>query len=526
MKSVLATAIVGATCEIYHVLKERLKPVPGFTHCIFDAHSLSQVFQGIFLLSPTSKFRQMRQSLKGTTGPQADRRRGQSVCKSKSLAADRFMFKTVAHLWNHEIQRIFSDRICGDQIRSEIYRNTNEVMKKYFCQPVIEADKSNKDASKKLEGLYSTNLCNNMKRYMQGLLLEDLEELEPGEPLLDSDELMADLPFIASDLIFTKHLVDNSETYAEETVPAIQEKLDSIMTSSNVSQTFGTQTLVSFSRAAKHCARLSRSFMLGGLSMLLGPSGSGRKILAQATAIAHNYSFRHIPRKSSSIDFNEMLRSAMIEANAAPVLLFIEDGWTEDDYADLMYFISEGNHPSLIESSALSTSSYGNVNMDVFYKRVQSQLHVVLSLNCDGGILPDHIIKLIATYPCVLKKCLAIDYYDLWPPATLAEIAFSFLERYEHQKNPEYKMSRYSPDSESTPELLSDQNPLYLGSFNIHLLMNDRTRKFSCSIVFAFTLFYVFIYLLINQETLFYHKTMKLLTCLCPQDFLNEKTER
>ena len=463
MKSILATAIVGATCQIYEILKERLKPIPGFTHCIFDAHSLSQVFQGIFLLSPTSKFRQLRQTLKGSTGHQ-DRRRGQSLCKSKSVATDRYMCKTVAHLWNHEVQRIFSDRICDDQIRSEVYRNTNEVMKKFFCRPVVDIDSNNKETARKLEGMFSTNLTTNMKKYILGLLQEDLEEMELGEPLLDADELMAELPVIASDLVFTKHLVDNAETYAEETVPAIQEKLDSIMTSPSLAPVFnGTQALVSFSRAVKHCARLSRSFMLGGFSILLGPSGSGRKILAQATAIAHNYAFRLIPRKSGSLDFTQLLRDALIEANSVPVLLFIEDGWTEADYADLMFFISEGNHPNLIESSALSTSSYGNVNMDVFYKRVQTQLHVVMSLNTDGGMIPEHIIKLIANYPCILKKCSAIDYYSLWPPETLAEIAFTFLERYEHQKDPDYKISRYSPDSES-PGLLME-SPHYIGSF-------------------------------------------------------------
>ena len=464
MKSILATAIVGATCQIYEILKERLKPIPGFTHCIFDAHSLSQVFQGIFLLSPTSKFRQLRQTLKGSTGHQ-DRRRGQSLCKSKSVATDRYMCKTVAHLWNHEVQRIFSDRICDDQIRSEVYRNTNEVMKKFFCRPVVDIDSNNKETARKLEGMFSTNLTTNMKKYILGLLQEDLEEMELGEPLLDADELMAELPVIASDLVFTKHLVDNAETYAEESVPAIQEKLDSIMTSPGLAPVFnGTQALVSFSRAVKHCARLSRSFMLGGFSILLGPSGSGRKILAQATAIAHNYAFRLIPRKSGSLDFTQLLRDALIEANSVPVLLFIEDGWTEADYADLMFFISEGNHPNLIESSALSTSSYGNVNMDVFYKRVQTQLHVVMSLNTDGGMIPEHIIKLIANYPCILKKCSAIDYYSLWPPETLAEIAFTFLERYEHQKDPDYKISRYSPDSES-PGLLME-SPHYIGSFN------------------------------------------------------------
>ena len=486
MKSVLATAIVGATCEIYHILKERLKPVPGFTHCIFDAHTLSQVFQGIFLLSPTSKFRQLRQSLKGTAPHQSERRRGQSICKSKSVPTDRFMCKTVAKLWNHEIQRIYSDRICGDQIRSEIYRNTNEVMKKYFCQPVIEQGSNHKEASKKLEGLFSTHLCTNMKKYIQGLLQEDLEEMEVGEPILDGDELMGELPVIASDLVFTKHLVDNAEIYAEESVQAIQERLDVIMTSPTVYQTFGTQMLVSFSRAVKNCARLSRSFMLGGLSILLGPSGSGRKIVAQVTAIAHNYSFHLIPRKSTNLDFNQMLRDAMIEANSAPVLLFVEDGWTVADYADLMFFISEGNHPSLIESSALSTSSYGNVNMDVFYKRVQSQLHVVLSLNTDGGILPEPLVKLISTYPCALKKCSAIDYYYLWPPETLAEIAFSFLERYEQQKDPGYKISRYSPDSESPIYM---ESPHYIGSY-IHSII---IASDACCFFFALLDSYLFL---------------------------------
>ena len=132
-------------------------------------------------------------------------------------------------------------------------------------------------------------------------------------PLLDLDDLMADLPVLASDLLFTRHMVEGSELYCEEAVPAVQERLDAIMAretrvtiveptregQTREGQTRETQTrettdptLVSFTRATKHCSRLSRSLMLGGVSLLMGPRGSGRKVLAQTTATAHNYCFR------------------------------------------------------------------------------------------------------------------------------------------------------------------------------------------------------------------------------------------
>ena len=76
------------------------------------------------------------------------------------------------------------------------------------------------------------------------------------------------------------------------------------------------------------------------------------------------------------MDFNSELRDAMVEAGSSstPVLLFIEDGWDNSVYTDIMFFLAEGSHPTLIDASHISTS-YGNFNMEVFYKRVQVGLN-------------------------------------------------------------------------------------------------------------------------------------------------------
>ena len=421
MKAVLSTAIVGATCKVYSLLREKIKPVPGQTHCIFDAHALSQVFQGIFLLSPTSKFRQMRQNMKG--GGQNERRRGQSIAKQKSISNDREVFKNIAHLWNHEVQRVFTDRVIDTDARSEIYRDITDVMQEFFCTPILEKGEDARSVARKMEEKYSANVCVNMKKTIRTLLLEDLGEVEIGLPLLDCADLMSDLPFSSSDLIFTKHLAENTEVYCEETVPAILSKLDQYMSS-----TPGVD-MVCYSGAAKHCARLSRSIMLGTLSIMLGPKGSGRKVLALATAKAHGYSVRYIPSPSSGVNFNDELRDALVEAGSAstPVLLFIEHGWDLSELPDIMYFISEGSHPSLIDPSHVNSTSYGNVNMEVFYKRAHSQIHIVFSLNTENKKLPDRLAEMFTTYPCALKECTSLDYYSLWPSGTLSEIAFTFL---------------------------------------------------------------------------------------------------
>lgn len=426
MKAVLSTAIVGATCKIYNILKEKIKPVPGQTHCIFDAHALSQVFQGIFLLAPTSKFRQMRHNMKGggnmKGGSQNDRRRGQSVTKQKSICNDREVFKNIAHLWSHEVQRVFADRIVSQDGRSEVYRELMDAIKEFFCVPILTDANDVRGAARKMEELYSTNLCLNMKKTIRTLLQEDLDDIDQGMPLLDPHELMAELPYIASDLIFTKHLADTSDLYCEESVPVILGKLADHMKSGGVD-------LVCYSRAAKHCARLSRSLMLGGLSLMLGPNGSGRKVLALTTARAHNYTIRCIPSPRTGINFNQELRDALVEAGSGstPVLLFIENGWELSVLSDIMYFISEGSHPDLIQPSHLSSTSYGNVNMDMFYKRAEAQIHIVFSLDTEKGEVPDTVSQLFSTYPCLLKKCTSLDYYSLWNSETLSEIAFTFL---------------------------------------------------------------------------------------------------
>ena len=104
----------------------------------------------------------------------------------------------------------------------------------------------------------------------------------------------------------------------------------------------------------------------------------------------------------------------------------------------------------------------------------QTQLHVVLSLNTVGGVLPDSLTQLFATYPCLVKKCTCIDSYSLWPADTLAEIANTYLIRYNKE---EYEDQGQGQLPGSSPEFRFYLKMLSNLAASVHLVALCEGRK-------------------------------------------------
>ena len=88
------------------------------------------------------------------------------------------MYRVVAKLWNHEVQRLYSDRIVSDETRSEVYRLISEVSKDYYCSTVLHTDR--KSTAIKLGEDFTGTLPQSVSKYIRAKLSEEFEEIEVG----------------------------------------------------------------------------------------------------------------------------------------------------------------------------------------------------------------------------------------------------------------------------------------------------------------------------------------------------------
>ena len=48
-------AIVQGAIDLYHMVRERLRPTPATAHYVFTLHDFAHILEGIMLMSPRSK---------------------------------------------------------------------------------------------------------------------------------------------------------------------------------------------------------------------------------------------------------------------------------------------------------------------------------------------------------------------------------------------------------------------------------------------------------------------------------------
>lgn len=58
-------ALTHGLLELYHLVKEHLRPTPIHAHYIYTLHDISRVVHGILLMSPRSHIRKLRTHKKG-----------------------------------------------------------------------------------------------------------------------------------------------------------------------------------------------------------------------------------------------------------------------------------------------------------------------------------------------------------------------------------------------------------------------------------------------------------------------------
>ncbi|XP_078321878.1 dynein heavy chain domain-containing protein 1-like isoform X7 [Crassostrea virginica] len=148
----LSRAMTLGLLEMYHKIKERLRPTPIQAHYVFNLHDVARVVHGILLMSPRSRTRKMMRRKKGDNDSRASRsslqmsRQASWDSKSRTVSVSSMgptaeigqsapMMKVIGQLWCHEVTRTFADRLISDDDLSWFSRLLEEVVTKYFCMP-------------------------------------------------------------------------------------------------------------------------------------------------------------------------------------------------------------------------------------------------------------------------------------------------------------------------------------------------------------------------------------------------------
>ncbi|XP_019384098.1 PREDICTED: LOW QUALITY PROTEIN: dynein heavy chain domain-containing protein 1, partial [Crocodylus porosus] len=122
--SELAPALVGATVDAYEAVRARFRPVPARCPCLFSAHHVNRVLQGLLLLRPGPSLPLPSPTDEG----RAARRGSPGLAASPTLGAH-----TVPRLWLHEAVRTFCDPLGSALEQRECAQLLLDTARGAFC---------------------------------------------------------------------------------------------------------------------------------------------------------------------------------------------------------------------------------------------------------------------------------------------------------------------------------------------------------------------------------------------------------
>ncbi|KAG6920692.1 dynein heavy chain domain 1 [Chelydra serpentina] len=123
----LATALVGATVDVYETVKARFPPSPACYPYHFSYHHIEKVLRGLFLLRPGPGIH-LTSPLEDPSTPRAAKRGqpGISLCLTLST-------RVIVRLWLHESLRTFCDPLLSERERQESGQLLLDVAASSFC---------------------------------------------------------------------------------------------------------------------------------------------------------------------------------------------------------------------------------------------------------------------------------------------------------------------------------------------------------------------------------------------------------
>ncbi|XP_030402635.1 dynein heavy chain domain-containing protein 1 isoform X1 [Gopherus evgoodei] len=125
--SELATALVGATVDVYEAVKARFRPSPTCSPYHFSYHHIEKVLRGLFLLRPCPGIH-LTSPLEEPSAPKASKRGQPGISLSLTLST-----RVIVRLWLHESLRTFCDPLLSERERQECGQLLLDVAASSFC---------------------------------------------------------------------------------------------------------------------------------------------------------------------------------------------------------------------------------------------------------------------------------------------------------------------------------------------------------------------------------------------------------
>jgi len=278
------------------------------------------------------------------------------------------------------------------------------------------------------------------KRYFQGMVVELLTKNFDGSYTFD--EMFVEREILFGD--FMRFGLDRDERKYEEikSMDAMTDIMDEYLEEYNLSTT-NPMTLVFFSDAAKHAARLARILSQPrGNALLVGVGGSGKQSSTRfAASMAQMKCFQiELKRGYNSTDFREDLKSLykIAGVDGLPVVfLFTDTQIVEESFIeDINNLLNSGEVPGLYPDDekgritddirgyvqSLGLPETKDVMWRTFINRVRDNLHIVLCMSPVGEAFRARCRQ----FPSLIN-CCTIDWFDEWPEAALQSVAKFFL---------------------------------------------------------------------------------------------------
>ncbi|KAJ3105677.1 Dynein heavy chain 7, axonemal [Phlyctochytrium planicorne] len=368
----LASSLVNATREVYRGAMNNLLPTPKKSHYTFNLRDFSRVIQGLLL-------------------------------SSRDAYSDPHK---MIRLWQHEVYRVFYDRLIDDADRVWLYEFSKKVVKDKF-------------------GVDFKTVFRQYDHEGKGYVSdEDLRSLLFGTYLTPKDAQKA---------------YNEVEDLSELTAFMEKQLFDFNATSKK------PMDLVMFRFAVENLSRISRVLLQPrGNILLVGVGGSGRQSLTRMAAYVAEYDIHQveIAKNYNMENWHEDLKKIFKAAGAQgkPTVFLFSDTQIQQEafLEEINNILNAGEVPNLYAtdekhelfevmrssdpSLARMADSSPAALFTKFVERCRENLHVVLAMSPVGEAFRNRLRK----FPSLIN-CCTINWFRDWPDDALEMVATKFL---------------------------------------------------------------------------------------------------
>ncbi|GMH41668.1 hypothetical protein BSKO_09578 [Bryopsis sp. KO-2023] len=382
----LSSPIVAATLEVYFTAMNQLLPTPAKSHYTFNLRDISRVVNGLLMMKPETL---------GKGG----------------AAKDLYL-----RLWNHEILRVFYDRLVDEKdqqwflsaLKQTTAASLNADFDKLFKHVANEASIVDTES---------------IRKCFFGDYMQEAEEpsLRPYSEVIDIGPLISKME---------EFLVDHNSTSKQ------------------------AMNLAMFLYAVEHVSRVCRVLKQPGAHMLcVGLGGSGRKSLSRLGAyICGMETFQiEISKNYTTVEWREDLKKMTRRAGGdgqACVFLFSDTQIKEESFVeDINCLLNAGEVPNMFpydERAAVLEQCRGLAKKEgkqlegatelwnYFVEKTKENLHMILCFSPIGDAFRERLRQ----FPS-LVNCCTIDWFQRWPNDALEAVAMKFLQEIENMTKEE-----------------------------------------------------------------------------------------